>query len=207
MLTTWRKPHPRRRLAWHQLWMSLSSSSPSASTPFSKAWLLACNRPSRECGRWQRQLQSTRSVAVYACLACSAALFILLDGHASESPSPLLTYFVQFFEGMALGVTLRAQDPDRRPLNYLAYSICASVVAPIGIVIGIIVNETASETARLYATGIGYGCAGGVFLFIGLSHLINKGMRASPGDEWWKPFLKWGVSGVGFAINACLMRW
>ena len=83
----------------------------------------------------------------------------------------------QFFTGMALRVTLRAQDPDRHPFNYLAYSICASVVAPLGIVIGII-NETASSTANTYATGIGYGCAAGVFLFIGLSHLINKGMRA-----------------------------
>ena len=140
------------------------------------------------------------------------ALHILFPAYCREH---LLTFvflhflfvFAQFFEGMALGVTLRAQDPDRHPLNYLAYSICASVVAPIGIVIGIIVDETASSTAQTYATGIGYGGAAGVFLFIGLSHLINKGMRASANDSWWKPFLKWGVAGLGFAINACLMLW
>lgn len=113
----------------------------------------------------------------------------------------------EVFEGMALGITIRVQDPNRTFLSHFLYALGASVVAPIGIAIGLALDSTSGYEAREWIKAFGNGMAAGVFIFIALGHLVAKGMRAGPGDQWWMVFAKWFVAGLGLMTNALLQLW
>lgn len=110
---------------------------------------------------------------------------------------------MQFFEGAALGTTLRCQDIKRKAFNFFLYALGASLVAPLGIVIGIVLSESIDNDAVHWAEGIGNGLAAGVFICVATRHLLAKAMVPNgPNDPLWMPFLKFFVSGLGFMINA-----
>lgn len=110
---------------------------------------------------------------------------------------------VQFFEGLALGTTLRAQDVKRHAFNFLLYALGASIVAPVGIIVGLVLESSISHDASEWAEGVGNGLAAGVFICIATRHVIAKAMVPNgPNEPFWVPLLKFFVSGLGLMTNA-----
>ncbi|CAM6088856.1 unnamed protein product [Calypogeia fissa] len=79
---------------------------------------------------------------------------------------------------IAMSMALLTILPNRPFLSVVTYSFGFAISSPIGIVIGIIIDAVISERAANWTYAITMGVASGVFLFVAINHLLNKGYAA-----------------------------
>jgi zinc transporter 1/2/3 len=110
----------------------------------------------------------------------------------------------KFFEGSALGSALKQQNRSRPWWSYVVYASIFSIMAPIGIAIGIILDSTVEPVSAAWVEAIGNGFAAGVFIFVAVCHLMQKGAKKRATDKWWTPYVLWLFTALGGAVFACL---
>lgn len=79
---------------------------------------------------------------------------------------------------IAMSMALLTILPNRPFLSVATYALGFAVSSPIGIVIGIIIDAVTSAKAENWTYAITMGIASGVFLFVAINHLLNKGHSA-----------------------------
>ncbi|GAQ87784.1 Fe2+/Zn2+ regulated transporter [Klebsormidium nitens] len=110
----------------------------------------------------------------------------------------------KIFEGLALGASLLMHNPKRSFLSLLPFGVGFAIAAPVGLAIGIILDSTAEPRTALWVDTIGNGIAAGVFLFVGIGHLMAKAFKASCTDTWRTPFFKWTAAALGVTTMALI---
>jgi zinc transporter 1/2/3 len=110
----------------------------------------------------------------------------------------------QIFEGLALGASLMMHNPKRSFLSLLPFGVGFAISAPVGLAIGIILDSTTQTRTAIWADSVGNGLAAGVFIFVGISHLMVKAFKKSCTDSWRTPFYKWTAAALGVTTMALI---
>ncbi|XP_015690456.1 zinc transporter 2-like [Oryza brachyantha] len=113
----------------------------------------------------------------------------------------------KIFAAIAMGIALLRMLPNRPFLSCFGYAFAFAVSSPVGVAIGIVIDATTQGPVADWIFSVSMGIATGIFIYVSINHLLNKGYRPQSPVAADTPAGRLLAVVLGVAVIAVVMIW